>query len=232
MAADDLVALLREISLFAAIPEPELSALAPHLRKRSYRRGEVIMHRGDPAGAMHLLVSGHVKIALPPTGGEEAETVLALLGAGACFGEIAALDGGPRSATITALRPCVTYALLREDLLDFMRAHPEFALALLTTLARRLRMANDWLEDAFVQDLDTRLARRLLDLADQHGRETPEGIEVTFPLTQADLAGMLGATRVRVNKLLSAYQRAHLLRLGKGAFTLLQPDALRERAGR
>jgi CRP/FNR family transcriptional regulator/CRP/FNR family cyclic AMP-dependent transcriptional regulator len=231
MAVEDPVALLREVSLFAAIPESELTSLAARLRKRSYRRGDVIMHRGDPAGAMHLLVSGHVKIALPADG-EESETVLALLGAGACFGEIAALDGGPRSATVTALEPCATYALLREDLLDFVRGHPDFALALLTTLAGRLRMTNDWLEDAFVQDLDTRLARRLLDLADAHGRETPHGIEVTFPLTQADLAGMLGATRVRVNKLLSAYQSAHLLRLGKGAFTLLQPDALRERAGR
>jgi CRP/FNR family cyclic AMP-dependent transcriptional regulator len=232
MAADDRAALLREASLFASIPDAELEALATRMRRRSYRRGEVIMHRGDPAGAMHVLISGYVKIALPPTQGEETETVLALLGAGACFGEIAALDGGPRSATITALQPCETYALLREDLLDFVRQHPAFALALLTTLARRLRMTNDWLEDAYVQDLDTRLARRLLDLADAHGRQTPHGIEVAFPLTQADLAGMLGATRVRVNKLLNAYQRARLLRLGKGAFTLLQPDALRERAGR
>lgn len=188
------------------------------------------MHRGDPAGALHVLKSGRVKITLPSSEGDE--TVLALLGAGACFGEIAALDGGPRSATVTAVEPTETLSLVREDLLSFARESSEFALALITTLAKKLRRTDEWLEDAYFQDLDTRMARRLLDLAEDHGRTTTDGIEVQFPLTQSDLAGMLGATRVSVNRLLGQYQDASLLRLGKGSFTILNLNELRERAGR
>jgi CRP/FNR family cyclic AMP-dependent transcriptional regulator len=228
--ADDLVAMLSAVPLFSGVEPADLAALATRLRRRTYRRNEVILHRGDPAGALHIIRSGRVKITLPSEEGEE--TVLALPGPGSCFGEVAALDGGPRSATVTAVEPTETFMLLRDDLLSFAREHPEFALALIVSLAALLRRANEWLEDAYFHDLDTRMARRLLDLAEEHGRRTPAGIEVALPLTQSDLAGMLGATRVSVNRLLGVYQDDRLLRLGKGTFTILRPDALRERAGR
>jgi CRP/FNR family transcriptional regulator, cyclic AMP receptor protein len=230
MATDDLVAILSVVPLFTAVTPDQLAPLAGKLRRRTFRRNEVIVHRGDPAGAVHIIRSGRVKITLPSEEGDE--TVLALFGAGTCFGEIAALDGGPRSATVTAVEATETMALLREDLLAFARENPDFALALIQTLAARLRRADEWLEDAFFQDLDTRMARRLLEVAEEHGRETKEGIEVAFPLTQSDLAGMLGATRVSVNRLLGVYQDAGLMRLGKGTFTILSPEEMRERAGR
>jgi CRP/FNR family cyclic AMP-dependent transcriptional regulator len=228
--AEDAGAVLGGVPLFAGVPPRELADLATRMRRRTFRRGEVIMHRGDPAGALHVIRSGRIKITLPADTGEE--TVLALLGADACFGEIAALDGLPRSATITAVEPTETLALPRDDLLAFAREHPDFAVALITTLAARLRRADEWLEDAYFQDLDTRLARRLLDLAEEHGKQTADGIEVSVPLTQSDIAGMLGATRVSVNRLLGAYQDARLLRLNRGSFTILRPDAFRQRAGR
>ena len=228
--AEDLGTALRSVSIFTNVPERDLAALATRLRRRTFRRGEVILHRGDPAGSLHVIRGGRVKVALPSEEGEE--TVLALLGANDCFGEIAALDGGPRSATVTAVEPTETLALLREDLLSFAREHSDFALALIATLAARLRRADEWLEDAYFQDLDTRMARRLLELAEEHGKETDEGIEVEFPLTQSDLAGMLGATRVSVNRLLGTYQDAHLITLGRRSFTVLAADELRERAGR
>lgn len=230
MTTEDLIATVSAVSLFAGVKPQELAGLAARLRRRTFRRNEVIMHRGDPAGALHVIRSGRVKITLPSEQGEE--TVLALLGSGACFGEIAALDGGPRSATVTAVEPTETLALLREDLLSFARENPDFTLALVATLATRLRRADEWLEDAFFQDLDTRMARRLLELCEEHGQRTPEGITVDLPLTQSDLAGMLGVTRVSVNRLLGVYQDARVLRLGRGSFTVLRPDALRARAGR
>ena len=228
--AEDPIGTLRAVPLFAEVGQEALAVLATRLRRRSFRRNEVIIHRGDPAGALHVIRSGRVKITLPSEEGDE--TVLALLGAGACFGEIAALDGGPRSATVTAVEPTETLALLREDMLSFARENPDFAQALIVTLAARLRRVDEWLEDTFFQDLDTRMARRLLELADEHGTPTAEGVEVQFRLTQSDLAGMLGATRVSVNRLLGVYQDERLLRLGKGSFTVLNPDGLRARAGR
>lgn len=222
--------LLQNVSLFAGVNEPALGRLARRLQRRSYRRNEVILHRGDPAGALHIIRTGRVKVTLPSEEGDE--TVLMLMGSGDCFGEIAALDGGPRSATVTAVEPTETLALLREDLLACVREEPDLALALIQTLATRLRRTDAWLEDAYFLDLDTRLARRLIELAEEQGNPTPDGIEVAFPLTQSDLAGMLGVTRVSVNRLLGAYQDERLLRLNRGSFTILNPDALQRRAGR
>ena len=227
--AEELSVALRAVPLFAGVPDADLVALAARLRRRTFRRGEVIVHRGDPAGALHLIRSGRVKITLPSEEGDE--TVLAVMGEGSCFGEVAALDGGPRSATVTAIEPAETLSLLRDELLAAARSSPDLALALIGTLAARLRRTDSWLEDSFFQDLDTRLARRLLELAEEHGRPTADGIEVAVPLTQSDLAGMLGATRVSVNRTLGIYQDAALLRLDRSGFTLLNPTALRLRAG-
>lgn len=221
---------LKYVPLFINVRPEQLERLASRLRRRTFRRNEVIFHRGDPAGALYVIRTGRVKITLPSEEGDE--TVLALLGADDCFGEIAALDGGARSATVTAVEPTEALSLLREDLLAFARENPDFALALISTLAARLRRTDEWLEDAYFSDLDTRMARRLLELTDEHGRPSGDGIEVAFPLTQSDLAGMLGATRVSVNRVLGAYQDAGLLRLGRGSFTVLEPDDLRARAGR
>lgn len=230
MATDDLVSMLSAVPLFAEVTPAAIAELAPRLQRRTYRRNEVVMHRGDAAGALHVIRSGRVKVTLPSEEGDE--TVLALLGAGACFGEVAALDGGPRSATITAVEPTETLALRREDIITFVRVNPDFALGLITTLASRLRRADEWLEDSYFRDLDTRMARRLLELAESFGRPTKEGVAVDTPLTQSDLAGMLGATRVSVNRVLGAYQDEGLLRLGRGSFLILDAEAMRIRAGR
>jgi CRP-like cAMP-binding protein len=224
----DPMALLRRVPIFTALQEEDLARLATQLRRRTFRRGEVIFHRGDPAGALHVISSGLVKVSRPSEDGNE--TVLALLGAGACFGELAALDGDLRSATITAVESTETKMLLREDVIALARTSADLAMALVQVLAERLRRTDDWLDHAYFADLDTRLAHRLLDLAETHGLETAEGITVRFPLTQSDLAGMLGATRARVNRMLGIYQDEGLLRLGTGSFTILDREALEERA--
>jgi CRP/FNR family cyclic AMP-dependent transcriptional regulator len=230
LQTDDRTALLHSSATFSALPPAQTAVLAERLRRRRFRRGEILFHRDDPASALYLIQEGAVKIHLSSEDGDE--TVLALLGPGSCVGEIAALDGGPRSATATAVEPVEAYTLLRDDLLAFVRENPDVALALLTTVAARLRRTNEWLEDAYVLDLDQRLARRLYEFAEEQGHPTPEGIEVSFPLTQSELAGMLGATRVTINRQLGIFQDAGILRLGKGSFTVLDPDALRRRAGR
>jgi CRP/FNR family transcriptional regulator, cyclic AMP receptor protein len=226
---DDVVGLLRNVSIFKGVADPVLQRMAGRLRRRTFRRGEVIFHRGDPAGALHVIRSGKVKIHMPSEEGEE--TVLTLFGAGDCIGDFAALDGGARSATATAVEPTETLWMLREDLLNGVREEPDLALAIILELVAHLRRTNGWLEDAQSLDLDARFARRLLELADAHGHPTPEGIEVPWPLTQTDLAGMLGVTRVSINRLLGTYQDEGLLRLNKGSITILRPDALRGRAG-
>lgn len=227
--SNDPNTMLRGVPFLSSVDEATLTRLAQHLRRRTFRRNEVIFHRGDPAGALHIIRSGRVKVTLPSEEGEE--TVLALFRSGDVFGDMGALDGGPRSATITAVEPTETLVLLREDLLSCARDFPDLALALLETVIARLRRTDGLLEDAYFLDLDTRLARRLIELSETHGRAVPDGIEVDFPLTQSDIAGMLGVTRVSINRQLAVYQDAGLVRLNRGSFTLLRPDVLRRRAG-
>jgi CRP-like cAMP-binding protein len=226
---DDPVELLRGVPLFAGLEPRQLAVVATRMRRRSFRRGEVVFHRGDPAGPMHVICAGTVKVTAPTAEGDEA--VLAVYGSGVCFGEIAALDGGARSATVTALEPTETLALQPVDLVACVRQYPDLAQQVIVAFAGRLRRTSVWLEDAYFHDLDTRLARRLSELVRERGRPTELGVEVDFPLTQSELAGMLGATRATVNQLLGLYQDTGLLRLGRRAFTVLRPADLQRRAG-
>ena len=113
-----------------------------------------------------------------------------------------------------------------------MRTHPDVALALIETLATRLRRTDSRLEDAHFLDLDTRFARLLIDLAEQRGETTAAGVEIRVPLTQAELAAMIGATRVSANRLLGVYQDLGLIRLQKKSIVLTNMAALHERTGR
>jgi CRP-like cAMP-binding protein len=231
MAENEVAVLLSGVPLFAGLASRQLALLAERVRGYSYRRGEVIFHQGDPAGSLHVIRRGSVKVTAPTARG--AEPVLALLGPGACFGEVAALDGGLRSATVTAVEPTETLALHRDTLWACVREQPEFAERVILTLVASVRRINTWLEDAYFNDLDTRMARRLYELAATRGQTGVDGVslQVSFPLSQSELAGMLGATRASVNAILGIYQDAGLLRLGRGSFTVPHPEDLRRRAG-
>jgi CRP-like cAMP-binding protein len=157
--------------------------------------------------------------------------ILAILRPGDLFGEIAALDGGARSATVTATETTETAALSRTDLLEFVRAHPEFALRLISTLAQRLRRVDERLEDAHFLDLDARLAKVMVDLAEDQGSRLPDG-STRVSLTQSELASMIGATRVSANRLLKTFEGAGLVRRGRSAIIITNLEALRFRAGR
>jgi CRP/FNR family cyclic AMP-dependent transcriptional regulator len=230
MAETRELALLADVPLFADVRRDTLEALAARLRRRRFRRGDRLMQQDEPAHVLYVLTAGSVKVSRMTEDGDE--LVLGLAGAGACIGEVAVLDGGPRSATVTALEPTEALALDRDQLLTALQQDPQLALTLIATLARRLRSADARLEDAYFSDLGTRLARRLLQIIEEHGHATSSGIEAPLPLTQAELASMLGAGRSRVNGLLGSFQDAGLIRLGRGTFTVLDPAGLQHRAGR
>ena len=228
--SSERTAILASGLLFRSLPPADLARLAERLVPRTYPRGEVVFHRDDPAGALHFIREGQVKIVLTTEGGKE--TLLALFGAGECFGEIAALDGGARSATAVAVERTETLALLRDDLIAFLREHPDFALDVISLLAMRLRRLDERLEDAYFLDLDGRLARCLLDLAEQSGERAQDGVRVRMPLSQTDLAAMLGSTRVSVNRLLGAYQDAGIIAVERDAIVIKDVEGVRRRIER
>jgi CRP/FNR family cyclic AMP-dependent transcriptional regulator len=220
---------LARIPLLQDVSEEALAQLTRALRRRSYHRGEVIFHQGDPGDTLHLVRSGRVKVVLPAETGDE--VLLAILRPGECFGELALLDGEPRSASVVAMEAVETLVLGRQEFLTFCRSNPETTERLLANLARIIRKVNEDVADLAFLDLPGRLAKKLLELAESDGQpmEGGKGIEITVPLTQEELAGMIGATRPSVNKVLGWYEDQGAIRRIGRRIAILRPEALRRR---
>lgn len=210
----DLATISQSVVL-SALPAAELERLAPAFKRRAYRRGETLYHQGDPGHVLHVVLEGRVKVVLPSESGEEA--VLTVLGPGQVHGEMSLLDGSPRSATVVAIEPVVSATLSREDFLDLLRRSPAAVEGALAGLARTIRRLSSEVGDLMFLDLQGRLAKKLLELAESHGRDDGSGgVEIQAALTQEDLAGMIGATRPRVNQLLGSFEdRGAISRRGR-----------------
>lgn len=210
---------------FAAMESEQIAQVA-HWRR--YRRGEVVFHQGDPGDSLHVIATGRMKVVFSADSGKEA--VLAVLGPGDVFGEMALLDGGVRSATVVALEPVRTAMIGRQDFFGLLRRRPALAESLLRMLAGTVRRANADVGDLIFLDLHARVAKRLLELSDEHGWQTPGGVAIQLRLTQEDLAAMTGATRASVNKVLGTYEsQGFIARRGRQIF-LLDTVSLRRRA--
>ena len=212
--------------MFASLKEAQLAELAGKLRARSYRTGEVIFHQEDPGVSLHIIKTGRVKITATSPEGEE--IVMAILDERDSFGEIALLDGKPRSASAVAMEATQTLTLDRGDFLDIMTRNPEMVSAVLVAVAAGWRRTSHLLEDAIFLDLPGRLAKRLLQLAEKHGITTEKGMEIDLSLTQQDLAAAVGVSREALNKQLGLFQERGLVALAKKRITILRPEELKK----
>ncbi len=215
---------LQIVPFFADLPEEHATEMAKNLVSRRYAAGTAIFHLGDPGGLLYLIGKGKVKIS--HTTNEGQEVVLAILGPGDFFGEMALIDDAPRSATAVALEASETWTLHREEFIHYLTDNPDFALHVLKTLAQHIRRLNAQLADIFFLDLPGRLARTLLNLADQYGAYTTEGTIINLSLTQTDLAEMTGATRVSINKALGRFRRAGWIRVTGKQVTVIDRAGL------
>jgi CRP/FNR family cyclic AMP-dependent transcriptional regulator len=217
---------LAQGALFAGLSAQQLGVLASSLRRRGYHRGEVIFRQDDPGTILYLIESGAVKIVLLSPAGKE--VILALLRPGDFFGELALLDGEPRSADAIAHESSDLLLLHREDFLRFLETQPMAAESLLAAVGRRLRRTDQLVHDAAFLDVPARLARTLLELVGQSGLEKQES-PGSLRLTQSELAGMVGTSRESVNKWLRYYERQGLVHQEKGLITVSKPQELRKR---
>ena len=215
---------LKKVPFFAKLTLTEARMLGDRLIIRRFGHDQIIFHLGDPAGLLYIISQGKVKISHSSADGQEA--VLAILGKGDFFGELALLDDSPRSATAEAIEPTETLTLHRDDFLSYLDNNPAFARHVLNTLAKRIRHLNKQISDIFFLDLPARLARTLLLLADQHGRQTNGAVAIDLSLTQTDLAEMTGATRVSINKALGRFRRANWVLVKGRQLTILDRAAL------
>ena len=229
--ASDTHLALANVSLFAGLDAKGIDSLARGLRTRRFRRAEVIFHQGDPGDALFIVASGAVKITLPSETGDEA--ILATLRVGDFFGELALLDGAPRSATAVALEACETWVLPRERFRELIANEPAIRDALLASIAGELRRLTAHVEELHFLDITGRLAARLARLAGDQGRLQPDGsIRLDGPLTQSDLAAMIGCTRQSVNKMLGMFVDDGLIRLDREAIVVVDLPSLSAAARR
>ena len=219
---------LRRCALFAHVAEDGLRTIAGQMRRRRFRRNEVIFHQGDIGDSLQVVASGGVKIVLPSTEGDEA--IIASLKPGEFFGELALLDSSPRSTTATALEPTETLALPREQFLRLLDDDPALVHALLHALAEELRRLTGHVEELHFLDLAGRLSMRLVRLARDANPDATGRAELNWPFTQSDLAAMIGGTRQSVNKLLSGLVDDGLLSIERDTL-VIQDLAELERHG-
>ena len=214
-------ALLRQHPLFSRLDQAILAELVQFAVVRRFGDGELVFRQGDPGNAIYGVLSGRVRIFAPgPDGGE---ITLNLLEPGELFGEIATLDGKPRTASAVAMETTALLQLRRDALQAALRRHPGFAEGVILLLCERLRWTSDLIEDAAFLPLPARLAKRLLALARLHG--DAEG-RIRLRLSQKELATLVGASRESVNKLLAQWRDQGFVELQRQRLLLLDPAGL------
>jgi CRP/FNR family cyclic AMP-dependent transcriptional regulator len=214
--------LLDTTELFSSLPGDVLEDLRQRATVRTYERNELLFSQGDPAAELFVIEQGRVAIVTKAPDGRE--SVLAVLEGGAMFGELPLFDGAPRSADARALTESRVIVLSYNPVRDVLRARPELLWTVTRLLARWLRATDEALADAVFLDVPGRTAKRLLELAG-------DGDEFKLPVTQEELAGMVGASRERVNKALALFARLGWLEVkGRGRYRFLDRSALEDRA--
>jgi CRP/FNR family transcriptional regulator, cyclic AMP receptor protein len=211
--------------LLEGVPEADVRAALSLARRRTFRRGEVVFHRGDPADAVHLIVKGRYNVSIGTALGEV--IALAIRGPGEAFGELALLTDAERTATVTALEPGETLVVRAAELRRLAERHPALDEVLVRLLAEQVRRLSELLVEAYTVDSEVRVMRRLLELADVYGGGASP---VTVPLRQEEIAALAGTSRATVNRVLRRAEHDGLIELRRGRTVVLDPVALRRRA--
>ena len=214
---------LRASGLFGAADEVAIDALIRVLRIRRFRRGETVFHQGDPGDALFVLASGSVKVVLPSDEGAE-PAIVAILGPGEFFGELAILDGAPHSATIVAVEPTETLVLNRDAFLGSIDTDAGCG-GPAASLAAEIRRLTGHVEDLHFLDLPGRLASRIVRLAAAPAGPRGEA-RIGWPYTQSELAGMIGGSRQSVNRLLADLTDQGLVRLERDHLVVVDIERL------
>lgn len=220
-----------------AVPEtPWLEALAgadaAEFRalgsERRYDRGVVLFHHGDEPGGVAAIHAGRVKLVVPGPHGKE--VILALAGPGDVLGDVSALDGRPRSATAQAMDPVRVTLVSRAAFMRFATERPTVALALMRSLARRLRTADGQLMEFASYDVTGRVARRLVELCEQHGEPHERGVLTGVALSQDELAAWTASSREAVAKSLQILRRLGWIETHRRQIVVRDLDSLRDYA--
>jgi CRP/FNR family transcriptional regulator, cyclic AMP receptor protein len=212
--------------LFLGLPPAAAAQFASLAGRRRLGDGELLYARGDPAEALFGLARGRIR--LSNVGPDGREVLVMLFEPGDWVGEVSLFDGLPRTHDAHAVGECEVYVLPKAKLLALLDAEPQLYRHFAARLARALRWALSYIDDAMFLPLSARLAKRLLDLARVYGERTPLGQRLDLHLTQEDLGRMLGASRQSVSKELKRWEARGWIGLEYGKVVVCDEAALQE----
>ena len=219
-------AVLRRSPLFAPLADGELDTMLQHAMVSRHAEGDQIFAKGDPGNSMMAVLKGRVMISSPSIDGRQ--VVLTVFRDGEVFGEIALLDGKERTADATAMADTELLVVPRRSLVSLLEHRPELCLGLLMVLCERLRRTNEQVEDLAFLDLEARIAKVLVRLAEENGGGSTASLPVGVKISQRALGELVGGSRESVNKHLQDWKRLGIIELGKGAILVHDLKALGE----
>ena len=195
---------------------------------RGFPRGQALFHEGGVSDRVVLLLQGRVKVSTVSDSGRE--TLLAFRGPGDLLGELSAIDGLPRSATVEAFERVEALVVPASEFRAFVASNADIAILLLQTLTRRIRDADRKRVEFGVHDTVGRVASRLLELATSYGRGSDEGVIIDMPLSHEELAGWIGSSREAATKAIKSLRLAGWIRTDRRQIVVLDVEALRRRS--
>lgn len=217
----DKLSLLRSHPLFRDLPAAVIEHIGSYMKTRRVLRGTTIFAKGDPGSGLMGVLAGSVKVSVASVEGKD--IVLNVFREGDVFGEIALLDGRPRTADAIAMTDCELIVIERRDFVPFLSSNPPVMLKFIEILCSRLRHTSEQVQDITFLNLPTRLAKTLLQLT---GGEEDSAPRRTAAITQREISQMIGMSRESTNKQLRAREKRGWIRLERGGVGVLAPDKL------
>ena len=227
--SEEAAALLARTELFAGFDPAALKTLAPLLVKRTYGKGQILFHQGDPGDSLFVLATGLVKVNVTSPKGDE--MLLVTLTPPATFGELSLIDGNPRSASVEVVEPATVLIVGADVWARLMRENLTFRNAVQRSLVTMVRRLTDQASDFAFLDLHGRVAKMIVRFADERGTASNGDVLLDLHLTQSDIANMVGGSRQSVNQILRSLEDRGYLELERQAIVVKQLEALRRRAG-
>ena len=214
----------RNIPLFTRLTEEEVTRITQAARERTYPKNSVILFEDDPGDALYVVLAGEVKVVL--IGEDGREVILSILRSGDFFGEMSLIDDQPRSAHVIATEDSNLLVLRRNEFRQCLEQAPRIALGLLQALSRRLRRADDKIGGLVLLDVSGRVARVLVELADEH-----DGEHIPRKITHHMLAQMIGSSRETVSRTIRDLGNRGLIEVSRKHITIRHRAGLEQLAG-
>lgn len=217
---------LKKIQLFSSLSDRDCERLSQLLRLQTLHKGEVLFRRGDEGTTLYMILSGQIKISVSR---RTNQMTLAILGGGEFLGEMALLDGHPRSADAIALEESFLYALNRKDFLSFLKTSEHAIPAVLSALSMRLRKTDNQLTEMCFLNVPARLEKKLVELIESRPADVKDDSDHVLTISQNELGHLVGVSRESINKALKSLRKKGILSTSRNTIRIHKLDLLKQR---